>query len=144
MVRRIEPSNQSTIMIKSLLKTGFLSLLAAAIAGPPAQALAQNAEKAGTEKKESAAKKQTAGPFHGKLAGVDKTAKTITIGKRTFQITSESKISKAGKPATLEDAVVGEVVSGHIKTGDDGKLVATTVRFGPKAETKSSQTKKEQ
>ena len=143
MLRRIEPSNQSTIMIKSVLKTGLLSLLAAVIAGQAAQALAQNAEKAGTEKKEPAAKKQTAGPFHGKLAGVDKTAKTITVGKRTFHITSESKISKLGKPATLEAAVVGEEVSGYIKTGDDGKLVATTVHLGPKAETKNSQTKKD-
>src|SRR6266700_3328681 len=143
MVRRIESSNQSTIMINLLLKTVLLSLLAAVIASPPAQAVAQSAEKAATEKKEPAAKKQTAGPFHGKLAGVDKTAKTITIGKRTFQITSESKISKAGKPATLETAVVGEEVSGYIKTGDDGKLVATTVHFGPKPETKTSQTKKE-
>ena len=143
MARRIEPSNQSTIMIKSLLKIGFLSLLAASIAGQPAQALAQNKDKAATEKKEPAAKKQTAGPFHGKLAAVDETAKTITVGKRTFQITSESKISKAGKPATLEAAVVGEEVSGYIKTGDDGKLVATTVHLGPKAETKTSQTKKE-
>ena len=130
--------------ILSGLVLGAALAAASYAAGTPALVeAAQNKDKAPTEKKEPAAKKQTAGPFHGKLAGVDKTAKTITVGKRTFQITSETKISKAGKPATLEAAVVGEEVSGYIKTGDDGKLVATTVHLGPKAETKTSQSKKE-
>ena len=88
-----------------------------------------------TPKKE---KKAAAGPFHGKLVALDKMAKTITVGKRTFQVTSETKIKKAGKPATLSDGVVGEPVSGYIKPAADGKLMATTVNFGPKASENSS------
>ncbi len=104
-------------------------------------ALAQDTNKHSLEKKGTNAstnaapseKSAKAGPFHGKLVSIDKTAKTITVGKRTFQITSETKIKKSGKPATLEDGVVGETVSGYIKPGADGKLNATTVNFGPKA-----------
>lgn len=71
-------------------------------------------------------------PFSGKLGSVDKIAKTITVGERVFQITSQTKLSKAGKPATLEDAVVGEEVGGSYQKSEEGKLNAKTVRFGPK------------
>jgi hypothetical protein len=81
-------------------------------------------------------KKALPGPFHGKLAALDKTAKTITVGKRTFQITGDTKITKAGKPALLESGVVGEEVSGYVKPLDNGKLLATTVHFGPKTDAK--------
>lgn len=84
------------------------------------------------EKTAAQEKKASAGPFHGNLAALDKNAKTITVGKRTFQITSETKIHKAGNPATIEDGVVGEPVSGYVKPDTDGKLIATTVNFGPK------------
>lgn len=85
--------------------------------------------------------KQSAGPFHGKLAALDKSARTITVGKRTFQVTAETKIIKNDKPATLNDGVVDDVVSGYFKTSSDGKLTLTTLRFGPKTETKTSQKK---
>ena len=122
-------------MMKSILKIGALSLLAAAIAGLPLQLLAQSTntpaadKKAAAAKKDSAAKKKAAHPFHGKLAAVDKIAKTIKVGESIYQITSETKITKAGKPATLEDGVVGEPVSGYVKPTEDGKMAATTVTF---------------
>jgi len=85
-----------------------------------------------TQESSKSEKKPAAGPFHGKLAAVDQTAKSITVGKRTFLITSDTKIKKSGKPATLQDGVVDEEVSGYVKPNDAGKLVATTVNFGPK------------
>jgi hypothetical protein len=88
--------------------------------------------------------KSKAGPFHGKLVAVDKVGKTITVGKRTFLITSETKLKKAGKPATLEDATIGEDVSGYVKPKEDGKLTATSVNFGPKAGSTGSETKKKE
>jgi hypothetical protein len=135
-------------MLKTILRFGGVTLLAAAIAGMPAQLLAQNASKASTEKKtavakkDSAAKKKVGHPFHGKLAEVDKVAKTIKLGESVYQITSETKITKDGKPATLEDGVVGEIVSGYAKPTDDGKMAATSVRFGPKPEDKGGEKKK--
>jgi hypothetical protein len=129
-----------TIMIKSVLRIGAVSVLAAAIAAMPAQLLAQSTnkptaeKKAGAAKKESEAKKKSARPFRGKLAAVDKTAKTIQVGKSIYYITSETKITKAGQPATLDDGVVGEPTSGYVKPAEDGKMTATTLRFGPKVE----------
>jgi hypothetical protein len=73
-------------------------------------------------------------PFRGKIASVDKQAKTIKIGERTFQITAESKIAKAGKPATLDDVTVGEEVGGAYREGADKKLNVVSLRVGPRPE----------
>jgi hypothetical protein len=132
------------------MKIGAAALLAVAIAGAPAQLLAQTTNKPAAEKKttavkkDSSAKKKAAHPFHGKLAEVDKVAKTIKLGQSVYQITSETKITKDGKPATLEDGVVGEPVSGYAKPTEDGKMAATTVRFGPKSDQAGGEKKKDE
>ena len=133
----------------SLLKLGAFGLLAAALAGSPAQLLAQTTnnptatKKATVTKKDAATKSKAAHPFHGKLAAVDKIAKTIKVGESVYQITSATKITKDGKPATLEDGVVGEAVSGYVKPTEDGKMPATTLHFGAKADDKGGSKKKE-
>jgi hypothetical protein len=126
-------------MIKSLFKMAALGLVVSSLADFPSTAQAQSTNQPSSKKATSessgttkSTKKPGAGPFHGKLAALDKAAKTITVGKRTFQITSETKIKKAGKPATLADGVVGEPVSGYVKPSADGKLLATSVNFGTK------------
>lgn len=81
------------------------------------------------EKKEAPAR---AIPFRGKIASVDKQAKTVKIGERTFHITADSKINKAGKPATLDDATVGEEVGGQYREGADKKLNVVSLRIGPR------------
>ena len=129
-------------MLKPILKLGAVSLLAAAMAGRPLPLLAQTTNQPAAEKKAVVAKKKSAHPFRGKLAEVDKVAKTIKLGKSTYQITSETKITKDGKPATLEDGVVGEPVTGYAKPADDGKMAATTVRFGAKPDEKGGENKK--
>jgi len=73
-------------------------------------------------------------PFRGKLAAVDKAAKTITVGKSVYHITSETKIKKGDKPAILDDGVIGEPVTGYAKPMDGGKMAASSVNFGPKSE----------
>lgn len=128
-------------MKQSIFRLSLMALVAAAIASSQAQSPDQTANKVAAEKNAApetgattnAQKSAKGGPFRGKLAAVDQVAKTIVVGKRTFQITSETKIKKSGKPALLEDGVVGEPVSGYVKPATDGKLVATTVNFGPKA-----------
>ena len=120
-------------MIKRILKLSALCILAGAIASLPLQASAQTTNKA--DKKAAASKtdkKPAAHPFHGKLSAIDKTAKTITVGKTSYQISSETKITKDGKPAMLEDGVIGDEVGGYVKPNDAGVMVATSVRFGPK------------
>ncbi len=137
-------------MIKSVLRIGALSLLAVAIAGLPVQVRAQTTnppavtKKSSAVKKDSAVKKKTAHPFHGNLAAVDKTAKTIKVGESVYQITSETRIIKDGKSATLDDGVVGEPVSGYAKPTADGKMAATSVRFGVKVQEKGAAKKNSQ
>ena len=135
-------------MKKSILRISAVTLLAAAIAGLPLQGLAQSTNKPAAtkkstkEQKDSTASKKAGHPFHGKLAAVDKVAKTIKVGESVYQITSQTKITKAGKPATLEDGVVGEEVAGYIRPTDEGKLVASSVRFGPKVDGGTASTDK--
>jgi hypothetical protein len=124
-------------MKRSFFQLTTTWLFSLAILALPVGLAAQTTNKPAAEKKSAPAGADTektpkAGPFHGKLVAVDRVAKTITVGKRTFQITSETKLKKAGKPATLDAGVVGEVVSGYVKPSPEGKLVATTVNFGPK------------
>ena len=80
--------------------------------------------------------KQKQMPFRGKVSAVDKTAKTITLeGKekgRTYRITSTSKITKGGKPAVLDDVVVGQSVGGLAKE-TAGKWEVATLNIGASA-----------
>lgn len=122
--------------MKRFLLTIALLVWFALVTALPPTALAQPANPGPPEKKAAAkpapAKKPSAGPFNGKLAAVSLEAKTIQVGKRTFQITPETKLYKGGKPAGLPDAVVGENVSGYVKPTEEGKWLATTVNLGPK------------
>ena len=142
--------------MKKLTLFGLAGLLAMALAGTPAALRAQDAtnapaaeKKAPVEKKttkKAAGKKATPAslPFHGKVKAIDNNAKTLSVGTETFQITSETKISKSGKPATLSDGADGDEVSGSYHKDAEGKLDATSVRFGakPTAETTKTKTKK--
>jgi hypothetical protein len=97
-------------------------------------------------KSEEKAKRDTY-PFNGKIGSVDKSAKTVTLqGKekaRVIQITGETRILKAGKAATLDDATPGEDAGGLVKRGADGKEVATMLRIGPRPDADKAKPKKE-
>jgi len=122
--------------IKLLLTLWVTAILLAQI---PSQAQAQNVPSASTAnpspktQTEATAKKSSGGPFHGKLAAVDVGSRSIKVGKRTFFATAETKIQRAGKPAKLEDGVVGEQCSGYVKPDEHGRLIAKSITFGPKA-----------
>ena len=136
-------------MKKMILKTTALSLFAAALLAAPgiaqAQDAATNAPEAGSVQPPPSthkARKHDHGVFNGKLKAVDTNAMTLTVGERTFEISSETKITKAGQPATLSDGVVGEPVGGAYKKNADGKLSATSVHFGAKSDGTSTEGKK--
>lgn len=124
-------------MKKTILKIAGLSLLAAAIALAPTQGLAQEKKKDDAAEKKNAPeggkKKRDGLPLGGKIGAIDKNAKTLTVGEKTVQITSETRIRKGGKEATLDDGVVGDEVGIYYKK-DGEKLVALSVRFGPRPE----------
>ena len=71
-------------------------------------------------------------PFHGKISGVDTSAMTLKVGNRTFQVTSETKVFKDGKPAALSDAVAGEQVRGIYQKTESGTLEVVSMHLGAK------------
>ena len=77
-------------------------------------------------------------PFNGKIHAIDHEALTITLDgkerKRTIHLTKETRILKAGKPAKLVDALVGEEIGGQIIKTAEGKEEAVSLRLGPKPE----------
>ena len=133
-------------MKKSILKLAVFGLLTSAIAVMPVRSFGGEAAK---EEKPAAGSEATPKPksdtmpFKGKIASVDKAAKTLTVGERTFQITADTKIMKGGKPATLDDAVAGEEVGGVAKKSADGKLTVQSLRLGPKPEAEAKPEKKD-
>lgn len=110
----------------------LFALAAAALMAAPSLTRAQDTSTNAPSAAAPAAKKHGL-PFHGKVAAVDTTAMTVTIGTRTFNVTSDTKIMKEGKPATLADVTVGENISGFAKKDDAGKLNATVIHIGKKA-----------
>lgn len=121
-------------MMKRTLKLILAITVAWSCATATLPAQTTNKAAAGRNETTTEKKKQTSGPFRGHLAAVDKAARTVTVGKRTFHVTSDTKIFKGGKPATLADGNVGEEASGGFKTAEDGRLVATKLTFGPKVD----------
>ena len=134
-------------MNNSFIQKTLTGLLAVALVGIAFQTRAQDNKTAEAKPEAKAATKKL--PFGGTLSAVDKSAMTLSVKKKesekTYQITSTTKFTKGGKPATLDDGVVGEPCGGsYIKT-DDGKLEVASIRFGPKPEqtdTKKSRDKK--
>ena len=135
-------------MMKSILRIGALSLLAAAIAAAPAQLLAQSTNTPAADKKTAVAQKDRRPrrkppiPSMGSWPRWTKSPKPSRWASPSTRSLPQTKITKDGKPATLEDGVVGEPVSGYVKPTDDGKMAATTVHFGAKAADKSAEKRK--
>ena len=123
-------------MNKFILRAGLAGLLAFALIGTP---LALRAQTNAVARKPL--KKSTNGiPFHGKLKAIDNSAKTISVGNETIQITSETKITKSAKPATLAEATAGDDVAGSYRKDADGKWMATSLRIGPRPAPESGET----
>lgn len=120
-------------MKKQIIKL-TLGLFAAAIIAAPALCGAQDATATNTPPAQTAPApaKKHGNVFRGAVSAVDTNAMTLTIGQRTFCVTSATKITKNGSPATLGDIVVGDMVGGAFKKGDDNKLTATTIHDGKK------------
>lgn len=75
-------------------------------------------------------------PFRGKVASVDKTAKTLTLaGKtksRTFLLKDETRIHNDGKPAALDDVQAGALVGGRARANDAGEWEVVVLNLGIK------------
>lgn len=126
-------------MKKNTAKLTVLTLCAAAIFAVPALSRAQDATNAPAAVKTAPAHKHAdrAVPFRGSIAALDANAMTLTVGHRTFNITSETRITKDGRPAVLADGVAGEPVTGSYRKAADGTLNAATVHFRTKTAAKT-------
>jgi len=118
--------------MKTSVKLALLAFASLALAALPLRAADKPENAEGKPKKEAGAPANSnrSIPFRGKL--VSKSDSSITVGSRTFVITADTKLTKAGKSTTLADAVIGEDVGGSYQD-KDGKLVAKSVRFGAKS-----------
>ena len=121
-------------MKKQIIKL-TLSLFATAIIAAPVLAHAQNSgtnlPAAPGQTEPAKPKKHEGNVFRGTVSAMDAKAMTLTVGKRTFEVTSETKITKDGQPAILSDIAVGDKVGGAYKKAGD-KLTATTINDGKK------------
>ena len=111
------------------------AIVAAAFMAAPALVRAEDspAKKPAAAESGAPAKKHVV-PFHGKVSAVDATAMTVKLTTQTLNITSETKITKEGKPATFADITVGEKITGQYKKDSAGKLDATVIHIGAKSE----------
>ncbi len=109
------------------------AIVAAAFMAAPALVRAEDSPAKKTAAAESGAPaKKHVVPFHGKVSAVDATAMTVKLTTQTLNITSETKITKEGKPATFADITVGEKITGQYKKDSAGKLDATVIHIGDK------------
>jgi hypothetical protein len=107
----------------------LFSIALAALIAVPAISSAQDSTNAAAAT--APAKKKGALPFHGKISAVDTAAMTLTVGSLTINVTSTTKITKDGKPATLSDFAAGDSVAGSYKKDGD-KLNATMLHNAKK------------
>jgi hypothetical protein len=134
--------NPENIMKTQIIKTTLFSLVAAALVAVPASSQAQDKPKTEAPAAAAPAAKKNRAPFHGKVTAVDTAAMTLSVGEMTVSITSDTKIIKDNKPATLSEIAVGDVVGGAYKKDDAGKLNATTIRVSEKDKEPKKEKKK--
>ena len=118
--------------MKQLIKSLLLATAVAAMSISLTAHAADSAAPAPAKKQAGGKAKPASTPMKGKIDSVDAAAMTITVGTRTFVVTSTTKLTKDGKPAVFADAKAGEEVGGAYKTGADGKLELTSLRIGQK------------
>ncbi len=117
-----------TILIVSLA----LSLLFGATANIRAADAPQKAP-AAAEK----AKKVKYRPFRGTIKSIETQAKTITLEgakAQQFQIISETKLNKDGKPITFDQLAKGDRLGGRAREAANGKWDAVTINVRTAAE----------
>lgn len=130
-------------MKNQIAKLTMFTLVAAALLALPALSRAGSPTNAPAASHAKPPKKAASSlPFRGTVTALDSNTMTLTVGERIFNISSETKITKDGKPAVLADGVAGEPVSGSYRKGADDKLNAATIHFTTKPADKKKSTDK--
>jgi hypothetical protein len=121
-----------TLLITTVL-TGIAIIAPTTLSAKEKQSTSPNLNATASAEASPALNKTRAFPYHGKVASIDASARTFTIGKRTFGITNDTKITKDGATATISDITSGQMVGGSYWKKDDGTLEARTVKIGSKS-----------
>lgn len=80
--------------------------------------------------------------FSGKIEEVNLEGKWLKVAKQTYAIGEKTKLLNQDKEIKLEDLKAGTEIHGLARKAEDGKLVATIVKVGPRPhEDKSKQPK---
>ena len=119
--------------MRNVITLTRIGLMALAIAGVETKLNAQDGDAPAAM--QATAENQRAYPFNGKLKAVDRDAGTITVGNRTFKLTSETRYLQG----SLEEAQLGEKVGGSYWKTADGTLTVKSVRFGSKPDEPEAQ-----
>jgi hypothetical protein len=62
------------------------------------------------------------GSFSGKVSSVDKSAQTVVVNGKTYQLLGTSQITKNEQPANVNDLAKGDKVAGKFKTSVENKM----------------------
>src|ERR1035441_3875342 len=120
-------------MKNNIAKITLFTLVAAALVALPVVSRAEDSTNTPPPASTHPAKKIGGLPFKGKVAAVDPSAAmTFTVGTLTMAVTSETKITKDGQPATFADITAGASVTGSKKKGADGNPPASWEKLGKK------------
>jgi hypothetical protein len=75
-------------------------------------------------------------PFHGTLAAIDSSGKTLTLeGKkkpRVIAVTAQTRVFRNGAKAKLDEGTAGERVTGTVRRNSAGQEEAVTIRYAAK------------
>ena len=72
-------------------------------------------------------------PVYGKVGAIDKQASTITLqGKekvRIFYFTPQTRVHRDGKPAKLDEVVIGQWIGGYARPDAQGRATLSTLNL---------------
>jgi hypothetical protein len=119
----------------SKINQAMKNLIAALAASFALAGLVVNLQAADAAPAEKPAMERRTGvtPFRGTVSAVDKVAGTISIKNaemiRVFHVVTDTKITKDGNPASVEDAAVGDYATGAYLT-KVGKIELRSLKLG--------------
>ncbi len=86
--------------------------------------------------------KRTTYPFRGVIATVDANARTVTLtgrtARRVIAVLPETRFTRDGGPASLDDLKSGEAVGGTLRKTSEGREEALLIRIGARPDTRST------
>jgi hypothetical protein len=72
-------------------------------------------------------------PIYGKVGAIDKGAGTITLQStqkaRIFYVTAQTRVHRDGRPAKLDEVVIGQWIGGYARPDAEGRSTLSTLNL---------------